>query len=263
MNDFRRGFMDSLPTRESRTARTFLVAWAAWAFLSAPVFAASPVLSINDTNEPPYTTRAGDGYLDMIVREAFRRAGVEYRLVKLPAERALLEANAGIEDGDLTRIAGLEAQYPNLVRVPEKLMDWVFTAFSKNRAIPANWPALRQRAVGHIKGWKIYEQNMAGASNVIAVDDSEQLFRLLELGRIEVALYSRWMGLALIQRQELKGVHALEPPLASREMFIYLHKKHTVLVPKIAAALRELKAEGFYERAYREKLLPYAGKISP
>ncbi|HLD13877.1 MAG TPA: transporter substrate-binding domain-containing protein [Burkholderiales bacterium] len=232
--------------------------------LAAPVFAAAPrVLVLNDTNEPPFTTETGDGFLDIVAREAFRRAGVELRLVKLPAERALLDANAGIEDGDLVRIAGLEKQYPNLIRVPEKLVDWAFTAFSKNPPIPSNWPAIRQHAVGYIKGWKIYEQNLAGTGNTIAVESSEQLFRLLALDRIDVALYSHWMGLALIQRQGMKDVYVLEPPLATREMFIYLHKKHAVLAPKIASALRALKAEGFYDRAYREKLLPYAGKFSP
>jgi polar amino acid transport system substrate-binding protein len=231
--------------------------------LALPVVAGEPTLVLNDTNEPPFTTEAGDGFLDIVAREAFRRAGVQLKLVKLPAERALLDANAGIGDGELTRIAGLEKQYPNLVRVPEKLVDWDFTAFSKNRAIPSDWAAIRHHAIGHINGWKIYEQNMAGAGAMITVDDPEQLFRLLALDRIEVALYSRWMGLALIQRQGMKDVHALEPPLATREMFIYLHKKYAALVPKIASALRALKAEGFYDRAYREKLLPYAKELSP
>ena len=240
--------------------RLFVFALSGLAF---PVVAGEPTLALNDANEPPFTTAAGDGYLDIIAREAFRRAGVELKLVKLPAERALLDANAGIGDGDLTRIAGLEKQYPNLVRVPEKLVDWDFAAFSKNRTIRSNWEGVRQRAVGHIKGWKIYEQKMAGAEDIIAVDDSEQLFRLLALDRIEVALYSRWMGLALIQRQGMKDVHILKPPLATHEMFIYLHKKHAALAPKIASALRALKAEGFYDRAYREKLLPYAGKSPP
>lgn len=231
--------------------------------LVLPVLAGEPTLVLNDVNEPPFTTEAGDGFLDRVAHEAFRRAGVHLKLVKLPAERALLDANAGIGDGDLTRIAGLEKQYPNLVRVPEKLVDWNFTAFSKNRAIPSDWAAIRQHSVGHINGWKIYEQKMAGASGAIAVDDPEQLFRLLALDRIEVALYSRWMGLALIQRQGMKDVYALEPPLATREMYIYLHKKHAALAPKIASALRALKAEGFYDRTYREKLLPYAKELSP
>ncbi|KVW96845.1 hypothetical protein ABW22_07650 [Thiobacillus denitrificans] len=221
--------------------------------------AALPVLVLNDTNAPPFTAPDQSGFLDAVAGEAFRRAGVELKLVKLPAERALHNANAGIGDGDLARIAGLEAQYPNLVRVPEKLLDWSFTAFSKDASIPARWDVIRQRQVGHIKGWKIYEQQLAGAPHVISVDDAAQLFRLLELDRIEVALHARWLGDALVRQQDIKGVHALDPPLATREMFIYLHKRHAALVPRLAEALRAIKAEGLYDRLYREKVLSLTG----
>jgi polar amino acid transport system substrate-binding protein len=221
-------------------------------------FAAEPrVLVLNDVNEPPFTTPEHTGFLDVIAAEAFRRIEVELRLVKLPAERALLLANDGLEDGDLGRIAGLEEQYPNLVRVPEKIIDWDFSAFSKDASIPANFEAIRRHSVGLIKGWKIYERNMAGAERVTTVDDPRQLFRLLDRDRIEVALYSRLMGMAFIQKQGVKNIHPLEPPLASRALYIYLNKRHAKLVPKLAEALRALKREGFYQRVYREKLLPY------
>lgn len=222
-----------------------------------------PVLLLNDVNEPPFTTPQGDGFIDIVLAEAFRRAGAELRLIKLPAERGLINANAGIEDGDMARIAGLEQQYPNLIRVPEKLMDWEFVAFSKSTAIAANWQAIRQRSVGLIKGWKIYEKHMAGAAQVITADDPAQLFQLLEHNRIEVALYTRWMGQAYIKQHQMKEIHALMPPLATREMFIYMHKRHADRVPKIAEALRTLKREGFYQRIQREKLQPYQQATPP
>ena len=218
-----------------------------------------PVLVLNDTNQAPFTTPDQKGFLDAVASEAFRRAGTKLRLVKLPAERALLNANAGIEDGDLTRIAGLETQYPNLIRVPEKLIDWDFMAFSKDPAMVAHWDSIRQRQVGYIKGWKIYEQRLAGAPHAINVDDAPQLFRLLDLNRVDVVLYTRWMGEALLRQQGIPGVHALEPALATREMFIYLHKKHALLVPKLTAALRAIKAEGLYDKLYREKVLSLMG----
>jgi polar amino acid transport system substrate-binding protein len=222
-----------------------------------------PVLELNDTNDPPFTTEDRSGFLDVVADEAFRRVGVELRLVKLPAERGLINANDGVLDGDLTRIAGLDTQYSNLLRVPEKLVDWEFTAFSKDASIPSTWTAMRTHSVGHIKGWKIYEQNLSGAERVVTADDPSQLFRLLELDRIEVALYMRWMGLALIRQQGLKDVHALQPPLATRAMFIYLNKRHAELVPRLADALRAMKRDGFYERATRDKLLPYYERRTP
>ena len=225
--------------------------------LCLPAWATPRALVLNNTNKPPYSTDAHTGYADLIATEAFRRLGIELRLVVLPPERGLLNANAGIDDGELSRIAGLDAQYPNLIRVPEKFIDWEFVAFSKDPALAMDWPAIRGRAVGHIKGWKIYEQQLAGAAHVTTAVDDEQLFRLLDAGRVDTALYERWLGLALIKAQGLQGIRAHQPPLATREMFIYLHKRHAALVPKLAEALRALKKEGFYQQAYRKTLLPY------
>ncbi len=222
-----------------------------------------PVLVLNDTNDPPYTTSDRSGFLDVIAGEAFRRVGVELRLIKLPAERGLVSANDGSEDGDMVRIAGLEKLYPNLIRVPEKLVDWEFSAFSKDKTIPSTWPALQQHTIGLIKGWKIYEKAFAEAKYVSTTDDPAQLFRLLEMDRIEVALYERRLGLALMKQQGLKDMQPLAPPLATREMFIYLHRRHATLVPKLAEALRAIKREGFYQRVYNEKLLPYRQAAAP
>jgi polar amino acid transport system substrate-binding protein len=257
------GFFAPWPRHKSGVSlkiRFFIAIASALLLGASGVYATeTPTLVLNDTNDPPFTTPDQNGFLDVVASEAFRRVGLKLRLVKLPAERALLNANAGIEDGDLTRIAGLEVQYPNLIRVPEKLLDWTFTAFSKDAALPARWEIIRQHPVAHIKGWKIYEQHLTGASQVISVDDAAQMFRLLDLNRIEIALYSRWMGEALIRQQGIKGVYALEPPLATREMFIYLHKRHAALVPKLAEALRAIKAEGLYDRLYRDKVLLLTG----
>ncbi|MBI3775691.1 MAG: transporter substrate-binding domain-containing protein [Gammaproteobacteria bacterium] len=232
--------------------------------LSVAAFAAGPAtLVLNDTNEAPFTTPAGDGFLDVIAGEAFKRAGLQLKLVKLPAERALLNANAGIEDGDLTRIAGLEKDYPNLVRVPEKLVDWTFMAFTRQAKVTqASWANLEPLMVGHIKGWKIYEKNLRPATQIATAGDPEQLFTMLDKGRIDVALYERWLGYALAKQMNITNVQAIEPPLAVREMFIYLNQRHADKVPVIAAALRAIKAEGMYSKVCREKIAPLATPAS-
>lgn len=224
--------------------------------LVVPARAASKPIVLNAATEPPLTAPDRRGFLDMIAIEAFRRVGHELRLVHLPAERALLNANAGIEDGELIRIGGLEKEYPNLRRVPEKIWEWDFVAFTRRQDIPSSWRGVMPHIAGHIKGWKIYEANLAGAARVTTVDDPDQLFRMFARGRVDLALYERWMGLAQVRKRKLADVHLLEPPLVRREMFMYLHKRHAALVPRLAEALRALKAEGFYQRAFREKLAP-------
>lgn len=222
----------------------------------AALAAETPELVLNNVNDAPFTTPQGDGFLDRVAREAFARAGRRVRLVALPPERGLRNANEGIEDGDLTRIAGMEKNYPNLVRVPEKIMDWRFSAFARNPALTttAGWKGLLPYSVGIIKGWKIAETNLNKARQVVYVDNAEQLFRLLAKNRVDAVVYSREMGQLLLKQHMLQNVRLVEPPLDTREMFIYLHKKHAPLIPDLTRALRSLKADGSYERYYRESV---------
>ena len=220
-------------------------------------------LVLNDPNFPPFTNKGGDGFFDIIAGETFRRAGLRLKLVKLPPERGLINANAGIEDGDLNRIAGLEKAYPNLVRVPEKLMDMHFVVFARTtKPAEASWAMLEPLAVGHIKGWKIFEQNLRPATHIITVDSPEQLFALLGKNRINAALYERWEGYAMAKQMRMTDIRVIEPPLAVREMYIYLNQRHAGKIAAIAAALRAIKADGTYTRVCREKLAPLAESSS-
>ena len=161
-----------------------------------------------------------------------------------------MNANAGIEDGDLNRIAGLERAYPNLIRVPEKNMDMHFVAFTRQAdlTLDQGWRGLSGHSVGIIKGWKILEQNLPTDVQAIFVKDAEQLFRLLEHRRVDVVLYAQHLGQAQAQQLGLTDVRVAGPTLTSQAMYIYLHKKHAQLVPRLAEALRQMKADGTYAR---------------
>ena len=220
-------------------------------------------LVLNNPTAPPFTTAAHDGLLDVVVGEAFRRAGLRLRLVTLPAERGLINANEGIDDGDLSRIAGIEKVYPNLVRVPEKIFDMHFVALARTDLIrQASWTSLKPYSVGYIKGWKIFEQRLAPETEVTAAAGPQQLMNMLALGRVQFVLYSRWMGLALAKSLGETDIRVVEPPLAKRAMFIYLNKKYSAYLPALAKALRDIKREGMYSRVCIEKFSAIAAPTS-
>jgi polar amino acid transport system substrate-binding protein len=194
-----------------RSGRALLVVLALALYPCSSLAAEPRVLVLNEANALPYSNPERPGFFGVVAIEAFRRAGVELRLVTVPAERALMLSNSGASDGELNRLASIAALYPNLIRVPEKLGEWHFAGFSKDGSIPGNFDEFRGRSVGYIRGWKIYEQAMAGAKNVITVDEPEQLFRLLQLDRIEVALYEGLMGLAHIKERGINDIQVLDP----------------------------------------------------
>lgn len=213
-----------------------------------------PMLRLNTTTEPPYTNPEHNGFLDTIVAEMFRRAGYRFKSVVLPAERGLVSANEGEIDGDMVRIAGLDKQYPNLIRIPEKVLDWEFCAFVKknSKLTKSNYKEFRKYKTGIIRGWKIYEEKMAGSKKLVVVSNSGQLLNMLDIGNIDVALYSRSNGQHMIKALDLKDIKILEPPLDKQQMYIYLNKRHAQVVPKLAQALRDIKAEGLYDKVYRK-----------
>jgi polar amino acid transport system substrate-binding protein len=238
------------PNKRLHRAATLLLGL--WLGCCIPVAQSAdvPTLVLNDANSAPFTNAAGTGLVDVVAGEAFRRAGLRLKLIRLPAERALLNANAGIEDGEISRVAGIEKAYPNLVPVPEKLIDHHFVAFTRDAKLKnASWDSLQPFTVGYIRGYKIIERNIRPGTQTTPANDAEQLFTMLDKGRIDIAVYRRWEGLVLAQKLGIKDVHIIEPSLAEAGIYIYLHKKYADKVPLIAAALREIKAEGLFARA--------------
>lgn len=232
---------------------------AAWLALSLPV-QAEP-LRLNSGVGSPYFKPDRTGFIDLIVPEIFRRIGVEAEGLQYAAsERAMINANNGVDDGVVLRIRGLEKIYPNLVLVNEKIIDNEFVAYAKQvKFATTSFATLKDRQVGYINGWKIFESNLPAGTAVTKVQDASQLFSLIEKERIDVALYERWQGNQIIQTADGK-IGMLTPPLATSEMFIYLHRKHAHLAEAAARALRDMKADGTWRRIATQSLPGFASQ---
>ena len=218
--------------------------------LALPVCASGAgALVLNTDGAPPHSRADGTGFEDRIVAEAFRRIGVPVRLVQLHSERALQNANQGVDDGNYVRISGLSRLYPNLLMVPEPVSRFPFTAFTRDSGLKvAAWSDLQGRQVASVIGWKLVELSLKDVAELKLVRDEEALFALLDKGRTEVVISALYTGQEIIRRNGYRGMRALTPPLADPPMYLYLHKRHADLVPKLAAALREMKRDGTIER---------------
>jgi len=219
------------------------------------------VLVLNTTPHPAHTGSSQSGFIARIEKEALHRLGYTLENVQFPAERGLQNANAGIVDGDAIRIAGLDKIYPNLIRVNEKIMDWEFVAFSKqNIKIDNGWDSLKPYVVSIINGWKILEKNIPRESTLTKVKSADQLFDLLDKNRTDLIIYERYRGLAMIKNRHSSDIRAIDPPLETRAMYMYLHKKHKDLVPELVRVLKEMKQDGTYDKISRETLATYTDK---
>lgn len=178
-----------------------------------------------------------------ILQEAYRRLGFEIVAVPLPAERALRVADSGLTDGETVRIEGLEALYPNLVRVPESVVSVKVKAFTTGTTFPvAGWESLRPYSICYMHGLKLYEQGTQGMNRVSALG-LENALRLLRDGICDVAVLSpsAWI---MVDSLKMGPMRELEPPIATYDLYHYVHRRHEKLVPLLAEELRKMKQEG-------------------
>lgn len=97
-----------------------------WAFfLSAPLLYATEI-HLNSGAKDPFVTDDGSGFYDKLVPVLFARMNITASVDWLPSERALLNANSGMDDGNIAWVAGIEKKYPNLIRVPEPIVNFTF-----------------------------------------------------------------------------------------------------------------------------------------
>lgn len=200
---------------------------------------------IISTNNTPHDRKA----LERLSTEAFQRAGLSLSLVSNPSERSLDLANTGVVDGEGLRVAGLNQQYPNLLQVPESFIGINFVAFSRNATIKLDqgWGSLKPYRIAFINGWKLFEANATDAQSVTKVDRVEQLFQMLDAGRVDLVLYTLADGHAVLKRLGISNVVALSPSLRDADMYLYLNKKHAAQVPAINKALRDMKSDGTHK----------------
>jgi polar amino acid transport system substrate-binding protein len=207
---------------------------------------ADEVFSISTSYQNLLSNAEGTGMLDRILLEAFDRMGRTAEIIYTPTHQSLIDVNAGVLDGEINRIAGMEARYPNLRRVPEPNMTMEFVAFTRHPIVIDDWESIRDLNIGIVRGWLILEEHTADFPSVTTVPTERELFNMLRRDRIDVALYARLTGYSVLRELGIEGITHVEPPLAERDMFLYVHKRHETLVQDIADALRAMKADGTY-----------------
>ncbi len=179
-----------------------------------------------------------------IIREAYKKLGVDVVFKTLPAERSLQLSNHGIIDGELVRIAGIAKVYTNLIRVPVSHVTAEQMAFGRDATIVINgWQSLAPYKLAFHRGYKVAEENTKNMNRYETPTD-EAAFRMVASGRMDLALANRFTGEKIIHDLKLTKIGMLRPPVEVDPLFHYLNKKHADLVPKITAVLRRMEADG-------------------
>ena len=181
--------------------------------------------------------------VEEVLIEAYAKIDIEAKMRGLPGARALNIANSGEVDGAQLRVETILKKYKNLIMIPTPVYETEIVVFVKNKKFKVDgWDSLKPYRIGapagytailsHLKGFNYWELTY------------EQIFKMLDSGRVDIGVVDRFNGLNTIAKLNLKDINYLPTPLKTIKFYNFLHKKHKNILPKITKAMRELKEEG-------------------
>jgi hypothetical protein len=240
--------------------------WMATACLllpTAPVFsqappAATPRAFIMTADGEP--TTYGSRWVTKIYGEAFKRLGIPFRLENYTLARRAVMVEEGTADGETSRIYSYGDNKPYLVRVEESLIDFGFSFYTANPKVRVErFEDLRATnyLVEFRRGILLCENTVrqyVPAERISDVTTQEQGLKKLLAGRTDLYCDIDVYVLQELQSPELKDsakkVRRVIGIGKSVPTYPFLNKRHADLAPRLAAVLKQMKAEGLIE-AYR------------
>lgn len=226
-------------------------------FLTYPCYA-NPELFV-DSNPLLLTSNPSSNIIDILTKDVLKRIGYDVKTNVLPVERALNNVNQGIDDAMILCRNNKLENYPNLRQVPEKIIDLQLTAFTTlTRLNIQNWNDLNNFNVGIVSGLKPLELHLTGHARLVKVKEPAQLFQLLKDKRVDYVIFTYWNGMEYIHSLGLQDqVHAIDQPLVTYPMYLYLNKKHEAMIPQLVDTIRLIKEEGHYQQMFEELLTKF------
>lgn len=188
---------------------------------------------------------------EVVLLLAYEQLGIDLKIRKYPAERALRMANHGVSDGEVQRIDAIADTYTNLIRLSPPVNYLSATVFSGGiRFKPDGWDSLNSYRTGIIRGIKFAELHTQG-KNIYPVSSYRALFRMIENGRLDIAVAPRINGLHFIYSSGNTEIIPLHPPLGRFPLYHYLHKRLKHLVTPVENTLQAMHRQGTIDRVHQ------------
>lgn len=211
--------------------------------LSGPV-GAEPLKLASYAN-PPYANDLGTGMVDLAVREAFSRSGIEVEIIQQPIKRGLALVSEGSFDGTYLRVASVADRFENLTFVQAPLFRSRYVGFtSKGMDSIRDWESLKSKRVAYPLGWLVFEKHQDLFAEAIPVEGHDNLLKMLLRGRADVILHEQVFFETLARQAGQMRRLAISPVLEHRDVSLILNSRHASLAEEIARNIRDMLLDG-------------------
>ena len=179
-----------------------------------------------------------------ILSEAYSKIGYRAEFLEFPPNRMIASFASGQIDALVIAEASFSVDYPNSIRIQTPIWVDELVAFTKAPLPIQDWESMRAYRIGYISAMLIIEKNLSGGFVTFPVKDSVQLFRMLDIGRIDVVVTSRAVGELTIANLGLKNITRGKKPLAIVPNYHYLTKDNADIARKLSDILEAMDRSG-------------------
>ena len=157
----------------------------------------------------------------------------------------VVELQSGIWDGAFFFTDLALEQMPGMVKVPVSLYRNEIVAVAARPGVRVSSRAdLSRYSVGIERGNKTHEAVVKGLENVQAAEDQATQFRMLAVGRFDVAISSRALLGALARQAGIPKLYIQEPPLSVLPLYLAVTRANQAAVPALASAFARAVESG-------------------
>lgn len=188
-----------------------------------------------------------------VLQTAYARIGVTVDGRLMPSARSLEQANRGMTDGEVMRIAAVSEESPDLIRidVPVNTVEGILLT-CRAYLEQVSLDKARELRVGIRIGNRYAEMLTKGFPHVTRLPHMDNLLDLLLAGRLDAVLVDRYWAMTRMEQPEGEALLINDPPLAVIPLYHYLHRRRADLVPAITAELQAMRDSGEIDRILNE-----------
>jgi len=182
----------------------------------------------------------------IVLPQIYQNINIDITITPLPGKRAQFEANNGKKDGEIMRIWTYGDENVQSIRVPTPYYYLETMAFIlKGSQIDIRQKDdLKKYRLAKVSGVKHTNNITKGLIDVYEMNSTENMFRMLRNGKIDVVLTNTLDGNLVLKRLGYKNIVSIEKPLAVLPLYHYIYENHKVLVPFIDEEILRLKENG-------------------
>ena len=180
-----------------------------------------------------------------IIRQIYQRLGYEMTVVNYPAKRSLLEVNNGSANGELARANIIEADNPNLIRIPYAIGIVKAVVAQKRTDSPIQKLAdLKDHRIGILRGFVVAEQMTENVTREV-YSDLPALFKGLIYDRVDAILFLKIDLEYYIRKHKLENsLKISNTPFLEIPIYHYLHKNSANIAKALQTEIKKMHTSG-------------------